>query len=188
MTDTLSGGFANPATEAARVFRAVLQAMARPGQIATVTGALPPAPCSPAAGAVLLALVDGDTPLHLAGRHDCPALRDWIRFHTGAALVGPSEAVFGLGDWDMLSPLGQWPQGTAEYPDRSATLIVEMPDLAPRGARLSGPGIRDTAQLALPEIGAFAKNAARFPLGLDFILTAGDRLAALPRTTRVEAA
>jgi alpha-D-ribose 1-methylphosphonate 5-triphosphate synthase subunit PhnH len=29
-------------------------------------------------------------------------------------------------------------------------------------------------------------NAARFPRGVDLLLCAGDRLAALPRTTRVE--
>ena len=32
----------------------------------------------------------------------------------------------------------------------------------------------------------FRANAALFPLGLDFFLTAGNRLAGVPRTTRVE--
>lgn len=187
MSVALTGGFADPAIEAAEAFRAVLQAMARPGRIARVAGAAPPPPCSPAAGVVLLTLVDADTPLHLAGRHDCAALRDWVRFHTGAPLVGPAGAAFGLGDWAALGPLEAWPQGTPEYPDRSATLIVELPRLEAAGARLTGPGIRDAAALSLPEVAGFAANAARFPLGLDFILTAGDRLAALPRTTKVAA-
>jgi len=187
MSDTLTGGFAAPAVEAAEAFRAVLQAMARPGRIARVGGAVPPAPCSPAAGVVLLTLVDADTPLHLAGRHDCAGLRDWVRFHTGAPLVGASDAAFALGDWAALGPLERYAQGIPEYPDRSATLIVELPALEAAGTRLTGPGIRDMAALSLPEVDAFARNAARFPLGLDFILTAGDRLAALPRTTRVEA-
>ncbi|MGY6411174.1 MAG: phosphonate C-P lyase system protein PhnH [Alkalilacustris sp.] len=186
MSVTLTGGFADPAVEAARAFRAVLQAMARPGRIARLEGAAPPAPCSPAAGAVLLTLVDAETPLHLAGRHDCDALRDWVRFHTGAPLVGRAEAMFALGDWAALGPLAEYAQGTPEYPDRSATLIVEVERLEAAGARLTGPGIRDAAALSLPEPAAFAANAARFPLGLDFVLTAGDRMAALPRTTRVE--
>jgi alpha-D-ribose 1-methylphosphonate 5-triphosphate synthase subunit PhnH len=184
----LAGGFADPATDAAAAFRAILQAMARPGRIETVRGAVPPPPCSPAAGAVLLTLVDSTTPLHLAGAHDCDTLRDWVRFHTGAPLVGRDDAAFALGTWDTLVPLTGYPLGTPEYPDRSATLIVDLPALTPTGARLTGPGIRDTAALSLPDPAAFAANAARFPLGLDFILCAGDRLAALPRTTRVETA
>ena len=39
--------------------------------------------------------------------------------------------------------------------------------------------------LSLPEVPAFQANSAMFPLGLDFIFTCGDRLAALPRTTEV---
>ncbi|MGY6635139.1 MAG: phosphonate C-P lyase system protein PhnH [Alkalilacustris sp.] len=186
MTEPLSGGFADPAVQAADAFRAVLQAMARPGRIVRVAGAAPPAPCSPAAGAVLLTLVDGDAPLHLARSHDDADLRDWVRFHTGAALVQPGEAAFALGDWTALGPLAVYSQGTPEYPDRSATLIVEVQSLEARGTRLTGPGIRDVAALSLPEPTAFAANAARFPLGIDFILTSGDRLAALPRSTRVE--
>ena len=186
--DTLTGGFADPAVEAARAFRAILDAMARPGRIATLTGATAPAPASPALAAVLLTLADTTTPVHLAGGHDTSGLRDWLRFHTGAPLAGRGAAAFAVGTWDALLPLDDYAPGTAEYPDRSATLIVEVPHLAAEGARLSGPGIETAAHLSLPDIAAFRDNAARFPLGLDFILTCGDRLAALPRTTRVEAA
>jgi len=60
-----------------------------------------------------------------------------------------------------------------------------MPELSSHGATLSGPGIKDTASLSLPDCAAFQANAMLFPLGLDFIFTCADRLAALPRTTRV---
>lgn len=185
--DALSGGFADPSVQGANAFRVVLEALSRPGQIGQVAGALPPAPLSVAAGVVVLTLVDGTTPVHLAGGHDLPALRDWITFHTGAPLVGPEQAVFALGTWQALQPLDRFCIGTAQYPDRSATLIVEMPTLAPMGAVLRGPGIKARAQLSLPEVQAFAANRALFPLGLDFILTCEDRLAGLPRSTRVEA-
>ncbi|CAM5459068.1 hypothetical protein FALB51S_03082 [Frigidibacter albus] len=142
----LSGGFADTAREAARAFRASLDAMARPGTLHDVTGALPPAPLSPAAGALVLTLADTTTGLHLAPSHDTPALRGWITFHTGAPLVGPEAAVFALGTWDSLQPLDRFPIGRADYPDRSATLIVEMPSLEASGARLTGPGIKDAAQ------------------------------------------
>lgn len=185
--DALEGGFANPAIDAAHAFRAALDALARPGRIVTVAGARPPAPLSVAAGVLVLVLADGMTPLHLAGAHDCPALRDWITFHTGAPLVGAEEAMFAVGSWAALQPTRRFALGTQDYPDRSATLIVEMPGLSASGARLSGPGIESYAHLSLPEAAAFARNAARYPLGWDAFLTAGDRLAGLPRSTRVEA-
>lgn len=183
----LRPGFAEPAIEAAQAFRAIMRAMARPGTIETVTGVMPPPPLSVAAGAVLLTLCDAGTPLHLAGDADCDAVRAWITFHTGTPLCDATECSFALGTWDALVPLSEYPGGTVEYPDRSATLIVDMPDLSPRGITLRGPGIRAQAQLSLPETAAFQRNAAQFPLGLDFLLTSGDRVAGLPRTTRVEA-
>ena len=185
--DTLSGAFAAPPVDAAHAFRAVMRVMARPGTIEAVTGATPPAPLSVAAGTVLLTLCDPETPVHLAGEADCAAVRDWITFHTGAPLVGRDDAMFALGTWEALAPLGDYPVGTPEYPDRSATLIVEMAPLEATGARLTGPGIKNTAALSLPEIAAFQANARQFPLGLDFLFTCGDRIAALPRSTRVEA-
>ena len=75
--------------------------------------------------------------------------------------------------------------GTSEYPDRSATLIVESADLSATGATLTGPGIKTMAGLSLPEVEAFRFNRGLFPLGMDFIFTCGDRVAALPRTTEV---
>jgi alpha-D-ribose 1-methylphosphonate 5-triphosphate synthase subunit PhnH len=181
----LSGGFTDPAIQSAHAFRAVMEAMARPGTIFELAGAAPPAPLSLAAGAVLLTLCDTDTPLHLAGAADCEAVRAWVAFHTGAPLVAASECLFALGAWEALAPLSAYRIGTPAYPDRSATLIVEQPRLEASGATLTGPGIEDTATLSLPEQGAFQANAALFPLGLDFIFTSGTRLAALPRTTKV---
>jgi len=42
------------------------------------------------------------------------------------------------------------------------------------GARLTGPGIRDAAWLSLPEIAAFQRNHARYPLGWDCFFICGD--------------
>jgi alpha-D-ribose 1-methylphosphonate 5-triphosphate synthase subunit PhnH len=186
-TDALQGGFLNPPVDAAYAFRAEMTAMARPGHISTVTGGLPPAPLSVAAGVLVLTLCDPETPVYLAGAADCPAVRDWITFHTGAPFSQAQSCAFALGTWDALQPLDVYPVGTAEYPDRSATLIIEVPELSNSGARLTGPGIRKEARLTLPDIDAFCLNAARFPLGWDCFLTCGDALAALPRTTKVRA-
>ena len=186
MTAQLEGGFADLSRDAAHAFRAALQAMARPGRIERVAGVAPPAPCSLAAGALVLTLCDTTTPLYLAPSHDDPGLRQWIAFHTGAPIVGPERAMFGLGTWAALSPVDRFAIGTPAYPDRSATLIVEMDRLADQGATLKGPGIKERAQLSLPEIAAFRDNRRRFPLGFDCYFTCGDRLAGLPRSCRVE--
>lgn len=184
--DALSGGFADPPLDAARAFRACLDVMARPGRVADLTGALPPAPLSAAAGTVILTLLDGTTPVHLAGGHDVAAVREWITFHTGAPFVRAEEAVFALGTWDALLPVTRFAIGTPEYPDRACTLIVECEGLEPQGARLTGPGIKDHALLSLPEVAAFRANRALFPLGFDAFLTAGTCVAGLPRSTIVE--
>ncbi|MDH2327338.1 phosphonate C-P lyase system protein PhnH [Cereibacter sp. SYSU M97828] len=180
----LEGGFTDQPRQSATAFRAALDAMARPGTIHTVAGAQPPA-LSIAAGVLLLTLADRTTSLWLAP--PLSAARDWITFHTGATFSAPEDAQIAIGAWHDL-PVARFPIGRPDYPDRSATLIVEMPDLTATGPRLTGPGIKDHANLSLPETEAFRMNATAFPLGLDFFFTAGDRLAALPRTTKVEAA
>jgi len=185
--DPLGGGFADPPLAAARAFRAVLDALARPGRIARLEGAAPPAPLSPAAGVLLLTLADATTPVHLAPSHATADLTRWIGFHCGAPLVGADAAVFAVGPWDGLDPVGRYAAGSAEYPDRSATLIVEVAALEPANARLTGPGIRGEAWLRLPDPAALAANHARYPLGFDLFLTCGDRIAGLPRSTKVEA-
>ncbi len=77
--------------------------------------------------------------------------------------------------------------GTPEYPDRAVTLIVEAEALDNSGTTLRGPGIRETAQLNLPDPEAHRANHARFPLGFDCVFTTGDRIAGLPRSTSVHA-
>lgn len=179
------GGFQDPSKDAARAFRAAMRAMARPGDMNVLSGVTPPAPLSGAAAVLLMTLCDPDTGVYLAGTCDCDAVRGWLRFHTGAVFVGPEAADFAVGAWDDLLPLSRFRIGSPEYPDRSATLIVEMPMLTSKGAVLRGPGIKDTAGLSLPDIPALQGNSGLFPLGLDFFLTCEDRVAALPRSTQI---
>ncbi|EAQ04726.1 alkylphosphonate utilization protein PhnH [Pseudooceanicola batsensis HTCC2597] len=183
--DALEGGFAEAPIQSAQAFRAAMECMARPGRIDEIAGGAGPAPLSVAASTLLLTLCDPETPVHLAGAFDRAELREWITFHAGAPLVEAGEALFAVGHWDELMPLDRFRVGTPEYPDRSATLIVELDGLEPAGAMLRGPGIRETAALSLPERAAFVANRQLFPLGLDFFFTCGTRLAALPRTTEV---
>ncbi len=71
-TQALEGGFANPVLGAQATFRALMDAMSRPGTIHTLNNdAAPPHPLGIAQGAAALTLADHDTPgLAFAGaRH-----------------------------------------------------------------------------------------------------------------------
>ncbi len=182
----LGGGFADHPTASAKAFRAILDVLAHPGKIAEISGATPPAPMSVAAGSLLLTLCDPETPVWISRSLQNDAVIGWLQFHTGAPVVTDrAKAMFAIGDWQELAPITDFAIGTAEYPDRSATLIVEMSKLVSQGAKLRGPGIQDVASLNLPENKAFADNASLFPLGLDFFFTANSSIAALPRSTKL---
>ncbi len=182
-------GFADPVADAQHCFRAVLDAMARPGTIRQAGCLAPPPPLCPAAAAVLLTLIDHETPLWLDPAFE--AARGWAAFHCGAEFVAPDAAAFLL--TPDLPALGALRQGSDETPEESATVILQLPRLG-AGARfrLSGPGLARPAVFSaegLPSgfAEAWTANRTAFPLGIDLILCAGAQLAALPRTVSVEA-
>jgi alpha-D-ribose 1-methylphosphonate 5-triphosphate synthase subunit PhnH len=189
----LAPGFSDPGHDAQRLFRAVLDAFAHPGRIMSLPD--PPAgpgTISPATAAYLLTLVDRDTPLWLAPEFERPAVRDFVRFHTGAPIVAQrDEAVFAVLAHDTAS-LDGFAIGTDPYPDRSATLVIEVPVLGAGAARRwHGPGIDGQAAVAVGGLGAdfwqaWADNHALFPCGVDVVFAAGSQLLALPRSIAVE--
>ncbi|RUW26651.1 phosphonate C-P lyase system protein PhnH [Mesorhizobium sp. M4B.F.Ca.ET.215.01.1.1] len=195
-TQAIEGGFADPVFNAQTVFRAVMDAMARPGSVQPLPAlARPPAPLSATSGAVALALCDNDTPLWLdpALQAEAP-VRSWLGFHTGAPLANtPADAHFAIiaRPAEMMA-LDGFSQGTQEYPDRSTTLILVVSDLASGvPLLLEGPGIEKMAMLAPAEmprhfIEQWKQNSQRFPRGVDIILAAPDGVACLPRTTRIK--
>lgn len=185
-TTSLEGGFTDAPVQSAQCFRKIMNVIAKPGSIEQVSAATPPAPLSIAAGSLLLTMCDAQTPIYLAGKYDNPEVKEWITFHCNSPFSKADNCMFALADWDSLQPIQNYPIGTPEYPDRSATLIVELDELTSSGCELSGPGIKQTSQLSLPETKAFQKNAMLFPLGLDFYFTCGDKIAALPRTSKVK--
>ncbi|MEA2815301.1 MAG: alpha-D-ribose 1-methylphosphonate 5-triphosphate synthase subunit PhnH [Rhodospirillaceae bacterium] len=189
----LAPGFSDPGHDAQRLFRAVLDAFAHPGRIMSLPD--PPAgpgTISPATAAYLLTLVDRDTPLWLAPEFERPAVRDFVRFHTGAPIVARrDEAVFAVLAHDTAS-LDGFAIGTDLYPDRSAILVIEVPVLGAGAARRwRGPGIDGQAAVAVGGLGAdfwqaWADNHALFPCGVDVVFAAGSQLLALPRSIAVE--
>ncbi len=89
--------FADPVRDAQGTFRAVMNAMARPGSIQPVAGlAGAPAPLSPTAAAIAVALADYETPLWLdPALAAAPDVGAWLTFHTGARIIAePARAAF----------------------------------------------------------------------------------------------
>jgi len=182
----MTPGFADRVLDAQASFRAILEAMSRPGRVQCIEARLsPPAPLCTAAAAALLALADADTPLwHDAGE----AAADWLRFHCGAPITGiikDARFVLACG----AAPSLDAPDiGTDEDPQLGATLILQVAGLvAGEGWRLTGPGIQHEHRLRVlgapaDFVAAWARNQALFPRGVDVLLCAGDNIAALPRS------
>jgi alpha-D-ribose 1-methylphosphonate 5-triphosphate synthase subunit PhnH len=190
MTFALTPGFAEPVGHAQSCFRLLLDAMARPGHVHAVGGVAAPAPLCDSAAAVVLTLLDHETPVWLDP--EVSAVRDWLAFHTGAPMAdNPAGAVFALALSLRPLVLTALPTGTDEAPETSATVILQVASLT-SGRRfvLAGPGLREPALLAVDGLPAdFAEvwrhNHALFPCGIDLILCAADKLAALPRSVTV---
>jgi alpha-D-ribose 1-methylphosphonate 5-triphosphate synthase subunit PhnH len=188
----LRPGFPDPVRDAQRCYRALLDAMAHPAMIVTMPDVLPGAPpLGPVASAIALTLCDADTPVWLD-----EAVADaagYLAFHCGAPRVStPGEALFAFsGNPATLPPLDSFALGTAEFPERATTLVIEVGALAEgAGVLLRGPGIRGERHLDVAGLPArfWAERAALaelFPRGIDLVLAAGGALAAVPRSTQV---
>lgn len=190
----LAAGFADPPMEAQAAFRRLLDAMARPGSIATLPAPPAPPPLAPAAGAIALTLCDADTPVWLDAALRTPAVAGWLRFHAGCRLVtAPEEASFAFAADPRALPFDHLSAGSDTYPDRSATAVLQVARLGGGvPLRLEGPGIETARTLAVeglpPGFVAWrARNHAAYPRGIDVVLVAATEIAALPRSTAVGA-
>jgi len=190
----LEPGFADPVHDAQASFRAVLEAMAHPGKIVSLPISpmgVPPAPLRQGSAAIALTLCDSDTSIWLDTAS--PDAANYLTFHCGARFANaPGDARFAfITDADAFPALNTFALGSDEYPERGATLVVQVSELGNgSGVVLRGPGIRGETQLkvaGLPE--RFwverADLAELFPRGVDVVFVVGDMLAALPRSTRV---
>jgi alpha-D-ribose 1-methylphosphonate 5-triphosphate synthase subunit PhnH len=189
-------GFDDPVPAAQVTFRAALEALSHPGRMVEIEAESGvPRGLSPAMTALLLALADVDTPVWLPPAWQADAsVTGFLRFYCGCPLAArPCDAAFvAVPAGAAVPPLAECGQGDPAYPDRSTTLLIEVTSFVEgRPLTLRGPGIDGTTQRAvagLPETfwGEWRANHARFPLGVDLLLTQGRQLCGLPRTTYVE--
>ena len=171
----------------------LLDAMARPARVCNVGGDLQPIDgVYSATLATLLTLADNDTPVCLIGAGGLE-LGAYLRFHCGCRVVeDPADAAFGLiCNPALASRAFEFPIGSDEYPDRSATVILQVASLTSGPSRtIQGPGIPSAVKFA-PVVDAdfwtaWCANARLYPCGIDVIFTCGNQIAALPRSSRLE--
>ncbi|HML13192.1 MAG TPA: phosphonate C-P lyase system protein PhnH [Xanthobacteraceae bacterium] len=187
----VAAGFAEPVLAAQSTFRTVMDAMARPGTVRRLPGVPAPAPLSPTAAAVALTLLDYETPFWLdAPLAAAPEVARFLSFHTGARVTAdPADAAFAfVTEAAAVPPFAIFAQGSAEYPDRSTTLVLQVAHVAEgEGMVLRGPGIAGTRRLAASPLPAdfldqLGENRAQFPRGIDILLAAPAAVVGLPRS------
>jgi alpha-D-ribose 1-methylphosphonate 5-triphosphate synthase subunit PhnH len=185
--------FAQPVFDSQRTFRELLQAMARPAAPRALPVLPPaPAPVTSEAMAILLTLCDATTSVWLQQPNE-EVIRH-LRFHAGLKLADePRHADFALITDPLSMPsLDVFARGDVRYPDRSASLIVQVAGFDPsaESRRFAGPGIQNTTTLAIDGLPAdFWQQrtalAAQLPLGIDLYVVAAQQVVGLPRTTRL---
>lgn len=185
-------GFADATHDAQAVFRAVLDALARPGRLQTLPasdGLQAPAPLSRGVTALLLTLLDAETSLHLEGPLASDAAWMYARFHTGVQPAAREAADF-VAVRAAQASLDGLRLGTDEAPQDGATLIVESQSLAGQSLVLRGPGVEHTQRIGLCGMSpAFWQqriaHEKHFPRGVDLLIVCGSQLIGVPRSTHV---
>lgn len=193
LDDTLLPAWDDAVHASQATFRRVLDALAEPGSVHTLpVDVQGPQPLNAAATALCLALADVETPLWCDIGTAGQSVSSYLRFHCGSPMTSdPKRAAFALLTRPDQLDLARFATGTMEYPDRSTTLLVQVPSLLDGPARiLSGPGIPQTAILRVSGLDAdfdaqWHANAAAFPLGVDIVFCCATQIVCLPRTTRI---
>lgn len=191
-------GFDSPVLNSQLVFRRALQALSMPGRLVDLPNlAAVPRQGHSASALLLLALVDSDCRLWLSPSLAGTDAQAWLRFHSGCHFVQePAQ-----GNFLWLCAQDRWPlisdmhAGTDEYPDQSATCIMETGSIQTgtnsQAWSLSGPGIPSPVGLTAEGLPAdfaaqWAGNHATFPRGVDILLTTATQVLGLPRSTMLQ--
>ena len=196
-------GFSNPTLCSQSVFRQSLVALSLPGQPQTLELNISnpaiqvPENAHASAAALLLALLDQDCKVWLSEGFANSHAAAWLRFHTGCTLV--TNAIEADFVWaahaNELPAFENLAQGNAQYPELSATCVVQVMDFETAPAAdawtLSGPGVNGTRHLklvGLPDnfVAERRHSQVHAPCGLDFFFTHNNSLIGLPRSTQVK--
>lgn len=189
----IEGGFADPVLAGQRAFKAVMDALARPGTIQQLPReAAPPEALPQGLAEIALTLCDHDSTVWLdPDLVSENAVSEWLKFHTGAPIVAKTQEADFAFVTSSLPALESFALGSDEYPDRSTTVVLSLASLTGGPAlTLRGPGIKTEAHISpagLPGdfLAQWTENREQFPRGIDLLLVGPEGLIGLPRTTRI---
>ncbi|MBL1118048.1 phosphonate C-P lyase system protein PhnH [Streptomyces sp. 110] len=178
--------------QAQGVFRAVLDALARPGTVtrfpSDALGVVPSALLP------VLALADLGTGVHILEEDGSRRWSDVVSVATNAPAVPLEKARLAAAVRPVAAEeIPRLARGTAEAPEDGAVLCLPVAALEGGASawRLSGPGVpgeRDIAPRGVPDgfVAARAEAVGGFPAGVDLLLATPDgRVMGLPRSTTV---
>ncbi|WP_433430835.1 phosphonate C-P lyase system protein PhnH [Nonomuraea sp. CA-141351] len=171
-------------------FRALLNALSRPGVLDAVGRADGPPALTVAAG-----LADVEVPTAVLTDSGDEHWARALHLATSAPVAPPEAArmVVALRP-PTAAEIAAMRRGDALHPEHGTRLIAAVTTLGEEGVGLAlrGPGVPGTRRLrvaGLPRavFAALAEANAGFPAGIDTFLVAGDgTVAGLPRSTRIE--
>lgn len=186
-------------------FRALLDAMSRPGSVQR----LPVVPTSPPPGfngnalTILRTLCDNRVTVGVASPAgaDAEAWCEYVALNVGSPLAPSSDAGYVVFDGAALHPdFATLGLGDPEYPEHGATAIVQVRALGGEAGadalslELSGPGVDGSRTLSVAGLHrdyltARDRACSEYPLGIDMLLVGpAGRVTALPRSTTIQLA
>jgi alpha-D-ribose 1-methylphosphonate 5-triphosphate synthase subunit PhnH len=174
-----------------RAFRAMLNALARPGTIERIDP-LPDVPSPFALAAALLeAVVDHEVTFAIAPGN--AAVEEAVLRRTGSIVGEPATADYVVTTLSALpATLVAVKAGSPEFPDHSATVVTVVPGFdSGQSLLIEGPGIPGSTPIAIEgwtpaHTQAFREKNDLLPQGVDLVLVdAAGCLAAFTRYTRI---
>jgi|TARA_Y200000002_G_C22488317_1_gene581875 alpha-D-ribose 1-methylphosphonate 5-triphosphate synthase subunit PhnH len=165
-------------------FRSILFATSYPGSIETLKKIDTPLGMFSASCLILKTLCDSYSNIFLGGDVNNSETIEWIKFNTGANITNKKNANFAVGFWKDLIPFKDFKIGDEQNPDQSCTIICQYQFEKPN-ATITGPGIKSSKSIFLPDKEIIKKNNQQFPLGLDFYFVDNEKFYSIPRSLKI---
>jgi phosphonate C-P lyase system protein PhnH len=183
-------------------FRKIMNAMAYPGRAVRCPSAAEAAnvpTVTRSSQQIAKSLVSRDVTVSFFKQVPTEACLDWVRFTLRSQRVEPEHGDFLFVNAEDLTELDleTLPLGTAESPERSVTLLInvshDFSNPAERPLVFSGPGVNPNGPAVVVNLDSVPLSfferrrllAPIFPLGLDAYFCSDKEFIALPRTTQV---
>ncbi len=174
----------NNSQVSADYFRSILFATSYPGSIETLKNIDPPSNMFSASCSIIKTFCDSYSNIFLGDDVKNQETIEWIKFNTGANITDKKNANFAIGTWNDLLPLEEFKKGDEQNPDQSCTIICQSQFEKPN-AMITGPGIKNSKSIFLPDREIIKKNNQQFPLGLDFYFVDNEKFYSIPRSLKI---